>query len=45
MAMTMTKPDLKHAFIRDLKRGPHQDRFKHVLACSFGQHHCWSRRE
>ncbi|CAL1411874.1 unnamed protein product [Linum trigynum] len=41
----MTKPDLKHPFIRDLKRAPHQDRFKSVLACSFGQHHCWSRRE
>ncbi|CAL1407101.1 unnamed protein product [Linum trigynum] len=41
----MTKPDLKHPFIRDLKRGPHQDLFKSVLACSFGQHHCWSRRE
>ncbi|CAL1377272.1 unnamed protein product [Linum trigynum] len=41
----MTKPDPKHPFIRDLKRGPYQDRFKHVLACSFGQHHCWSRWE
>ncbi|CAL1359919.1 unnamed protein product [Linum trigynum] len=41
----MTKPDLKHPFIRDLKRGPHQDRFKSVMACKFGQHHCWSKRE
>ncbi|CAL1393238.1 unnamed protein product [Linum trigynum] len=41
----MTKPDLKHPFIRDLKRGPHQDRFQRVLAYSFGQHHFWSRRE
>ncbi|CAL1388132.1 unnamed protein product [Linum trigynum] len=41
----MTKPDLKHPFIRDLERGPHQDHFKSVMACSFGQHHCWSRRE
>ncbi|CAL1411059.1 unnamed protein product [Linum trigynum] len=30
---------------RDLKRGPHQDSFKRVLASSFGKHHYWSRRE
>ncbi|CAL1388025.1 unnamed protein product [Linum trigynum] len=41
----MSKPDLKHPFIRDLKRGPAQDRFKQVLKCPFGQHHCWSKRE
>ncbi|CAL1381061.1 unnamed protein product [Linum trigynum] len=41
----MTKPDLKHPFIRDLRRGPHQDRFKSVMACQFGQYHCWSKRE
>ncbi|CAL1372309.1 unnamed protein product [Linum trigynum] len=41
----MSKPNLKHPFIQDLKWGPHQDRFKLVLASSFGKHHYWSRRE
>ncbi|CAL1408180.1 unnamed protein product [Linum trigynum] len=41
----MTKPNLRHQFVQDLRRGPHQERFKNVLACKFGQHHCWSKRE
>ncbi|CAL1401788.1 unnamed protein product [Linum trigynum] len=41
----MTKPNLRHQFVQDLRKGPHQDRFKNVLACKFGQHHCWSKRE
>ncbi|CAL1368747.1 unnamed protein product [Linum trigynum] len=41
----MSKPELKHPFIRDLKRGPHKDSFKRVLASKFGKHHYWSRRE
>ncbi|CAL1361017.1 unnamed protein product [Linum trigynum] len=41
----MSKPDLKHRFIRDLKRGLHKDRFKRALASKFGRHHYWSRRE
>ncbi|CAL1402943.1 unnamed protein product [Linum trigynum] len=41
----MSKPNLRHQYVQDLRRGPHQDRFKNVLACKFGQHHYWSKRE
>ncbi|CAL1412386.1 unnamed protein product [Linum trigynum] len=41
----MSKTDLKHWFICDLKRGPHKDRFKRVQVSKFGRHHYWSRRE
>ncbi|CAL1368885.1 unnamed protein product [Linum trigynum] len=41
----MSKPNLRHQFVQDLRRGAHRDRFQNVLACKFGQHHYWSKRE
>ncbi|CAL1353819.1 unnamed protein product [Linum trigynum] len=41
----MSKPNLRHQFVQDLRRGPHRDHFQNVLACKFGQHHYWSKRE